>query len=77
MVSDLDVISERLRLIVEVLQHRIECDAPGLHVADLRRRRRAVFPQCGLQDRDQLSIHGECQFGAPVTRYQAAAAAQS
>ena len=34
MVSDLDVIGERLRLIVEVLQHRIECDAPGLHVAD-------------------------------------------
>jgi hypothetical protein len=77
MVSDLDVISERLRLIVEVLEHRIERDAPGLHVTGLRRRRRAVFSSAACRTAATSASMVNVNSGAPVSRYQAAAAARS
>jgi len=76
-VGHLDVVSGRLRLIVEVLQHCVQRCAPGLHVADRRLRRRAAGLQGGLQDRGHLGIQGECHFRTPSSHCRAGTAVRS
>ena len=70
-VRGLDIISGRLRLVVEVPQHRVERRPAARHIAGLAAPAVGRSAHCGLEDRGHLSIQGErpCGLLSAVTRW--------